>query len=174
MASVRCSFVTGSLGLAKICPKVWKGFWATLTLWLFKILSDGFRNTLYVRNNSKTSHWFPFITSVTVCNWFLAVTEKWNEAFKRLVTIPTEFRKIFFSRDFCVAENFKAQINPVCVIEDLIFKSLFDFGSLTIIDWSKQTSKGRNGWRFNKAFKRLVTIPTEFRNLSLWNVLRSK
>ena len=38
MASVRCSFVTGSLGLAKICPKVWKGFWATLTFWLFKIL----------------------------------------------------------------------------------------------------------------------------------------
>ena len=34
MASVRCSFVTGSLGLAKICPKVWKGFWgmwSTLT-----------------------------------------------------------------------------------------------------------------------------------------------
>ena len=34
MASVRCSFVTGSLGLAKICPKFWKSFWASLTLWL--------------------------------------------------------------------------------------------------------------------------------------------
>ena len=44
MASVRCSFVTGSLGLAKICPKVWKGFWATLTMWLFKILSAIFGN----------------------------------------------------------------------------------------------------------------------------------
>ena len=62
--------------------------------------------------------------------------------------------------------RFKAQINPVSVIEDLIFKSLFDFGSLTIIDWSKQTSKGRNGWRFNEALKRLVTIPTEFRKIS--------
>ena len=37
---------------------------------------DGFRNTLNVRNNSKTSRWFPFIKSVTSCNWFLAVTEK--------------------------------------------------------------------------------------------------
>ena len=36
---------------------------------------DDFRNTLYVRNNSKTSRWFPFIKSVTICNWFLAVTE---------------------------------------------------------------------------------------------------
>ena len=36
---------------------------------------DGFRNTLNVRNNSKTSRWFPFIRSVTSCNWFLAVTE---------------------------------------------------------------------------------------------------
>ena len=37
---------------------------------------DGFRNTLNVRNNSKTSRWFPFIKRVTSCNWFLAVTEK--------------------------------------------------------------------------------------------------
>ena len=37
---------------------------------------DGFSNTLYVRNNSKTSRWFPFIKSLTICNWFLAVTEK--------------------------------------------------------------------------------------------------
>ena len=27
MASVRCSFVTESLGLAKICPNISKGFW---------------------------------------------------------------------------------------------------------------------------------------------------
>ena len=25
----------------------------------------------FVRNNSKTSRWFPFIKSVTICNWFL-------------------------------------------------------------------------------------------------------
>ena len=37
---------------------------------------DGFRNTLNVGNNSKTSRWFPFIRSATSCNWFLAVTEK--------------------------------------------------------------------------------------------------
>ena len=70
------------------------------------------------------------------------------------------------SREICLA-NLKSPRKPVCVIEDLIFRSLFNFGSLTIIDWSKQTSKGRNGWRFNEALKRLVTIPTEFRNLSL-------
>ena len=66
MASVRCSFVTGSLGLAKICPKVWKGFWVTLTLWLFKILLMGsvtpYRN---VRNNSKTSCWFLLIIATS-------------------------------------------------------------------------------------------------------------
>ena len=37
---------------------------------------DGFRNTLNVGNNSKTSRWFPFIRSATSCNWVLAVTEK--------------------------------------------------------------------------------------------------
>ena len=37
---------------------------------------DGFRNTLNVRNNSNASRWFPFIGSVTSCDWFLAVTEK--------------------------------------------------------------------------------------------------
>ena len=29
-----------------------------------------------VRNNSKTSRWFLLISSVTSCNWFLAVTKK--------------------------------------------------------------------------------------------------
>ena len=37
---------------------------------------DGFRNTLNVGNNSKTSRWFPLIRSATSCNWFSAVTEK--------------------------------------------------------------------------------------------------
>ena len=38
---------------------------------------DGFRNTLSVRNNSKTSRWFLLTRSVIFRNWFLAVTEKW-------------------------------------------------------------------------------------------------
>ena len=75
MASVRCSFVTRSLGLAKIYPKVRKGF-EELSRCGYSNSLDGFRNTLNVRNNSKTSRWFPFIKSVTSCNWFLAVTEK--------------------------------------------------------------------------------------------------
>ena len=37
---------------------------------------DGFRKTLNVGNNSKTSRWFPLIESATSCNWFSAVTEK--------------------------------------------------------------------------------------------------
>ena len=32
-----------------------------------------FRN---VGNNSKTSRWFPLISSATSCNWFSAVTER--------------------------------------------------------------------------------------------------
>ena len=31
---------------------------------------DGFRNTLNVGNKSKTSRWFPLISSATSCNWF--------------------------------------------------------------------------------------------------------
>ena len=76
MASVRCSFVTGSLGLAKICPKVRKGFLSNFNDVAIQNSLDGFRKTLNVRNNSKTSGWFPFIKSITGCNWFLAVTEK--------------------------------------------------------------------------------------------------
>ena len=34
---------------------------------------DGFRNTPNVRNNSKTSRWFPSIRSTTSCNWFFEV-----------------------------------------------------------------------------------------------------
>ena len=37
---------------------------------------DGFRNTLTVRNNSKTSRWFLIIRRATRCNWFLEVKEK--------------------------------------------------------------------------------------------------
>ena len=38
---------------------------------------DGFRNTLNVRNNSKTSRWFLLIRRVTRGNWFLEVKEKY-------------------------------------------------------------------------------------------------
>ena len=59
MVSVRCTSVTGSLTGC--------GYSKSL---------DGFRNTLNVRNNSKTSRWFPFIRRATSCHTFLAVTEK--------------------------------------------------------------------------------------------------
>ena len=53
----------------------------TKSLRNFKVVAiqnshDGFRNTLNVGNNSKTSRWFPLIESATSCNWFSAVTEK--------------------------------------------------------------------------------------------------
>ena len=37
---------------------------------------DGVRNTLNVRDDSRTSRWFPFIKRFTSCKWILAVTEK--------------------------------------------------------------------------------------------------
>ena len=37
---------------------------------------DGFRNTVNVRNNSKTSRWFLLIRSATGCNCLPAVTEE--------------------------------------------------------------------------------------------------
>ena len=75
MASVRFAFVTGSLGFAKICPSL-KRFLSNFNVVAIQNSLDGFRNILNVRNNSKTSRWFPFIKSVTSCNWFFAVTEK--------------------------------------------------------------------------------------------------
>ena len=57
-------------------PQSLKRFLSNFNVVAIQNSLDGFRNTLYVRNNSKTSRWFPFIKSVTICNWFLAVTEK--------------------------------------------------------------------------------------------------
>ena len=76
MTSVRCSFVTESLGLAKNMPQSPKRFLSNFNVVAIQNSLNGFCNTLNVRNNSKTSRWFPFIKSVTSCNWFLAVTEK--------------------------------------------------------------------------------------------------
>ena len=51
-------------------------FWGNFNVVTIQNSLDGFRNTLNVGNNSKTSRWFPFIRSATSCNWILAVTEK--------------------------------------------------------------------------------------------------
>ena len=75
MASVRFAFVTGSLGFAKICPSL-KRFLSNFNVVAIQNSLDGFRNTLNVGNNSKTSRWFPLIRSATSCNWSSAVTEK--------------------------------------------------------------------------------------------------
>ena len=50
--------------------------WRRFVVLSLKKSFDEFRNTPNVGNNSKTSCCFPFMRSVTSCNWFLAVTEK--------------------------------------------------------------------------------------------------
>ena len=50
--------------------------WRRFVVLSLKKSLDEFRNTPNVGNNSKTSCCFPFMRSVTSCNWFLAVTEK--------------------------------------------------------------------------------------------------
>ena len=45
---------------------------------------DGFRNTPNVRNNSKTSRWFPFIRSATSCNWFFEVGILYHPCIQRI------------------------------------------------------------------------------------------
>ena len=57
-------------------PQSLKRFLSNFNVVAIQNSLDGFGNTLNVRNNSKTSRWFPFIKSVTSCNWILAVTEK--------------------------------------------------------------------------------------------------
>ena len=53
-------------------PQSLKRFLSNFSVVAIQNSLDVFRNTLYVRNNSKTSRWFPFIKSVTISNWFLA------------------------------------------------------------------------------------------------------
>ena len=57
-------------------PQSLKRFLSNFNVVAIQNSFDGFLNALNVRNNSKTSRWFPFIESVSNCNWFLAVTEK--------------------------------------------------------------------------------------------------
>ena len=60
----------------KNMPQSLKRFLSYFNVMAIQNSLDGFCNTLNIRNNGKTSHWFPFIRSATSCNWFLAVTEK--------------------------------------------------------------------------------------------------
>ena len=57
-------------------PQSLKRFLSNFNVVAIQNSLDGFRNTLNVRNNTKTSCWFPFIRIAISCNWFLAVTEK--------------------------------------------------------------------------------------------------
>ena len=57
-------------------PQSLKRFLSNFNVVAIQNSLDGFRNTLNVRNDSKTSRWFPFIKRFTSCKWILAVTEK--------------------------------------------------------------------------------------------------
>ena len=57
-------------------PQSLKRFLSNFNVVAIQNSLDGFRNTLNVGNNSKTSRWFPFIRSTASYNWFLAVKEK--------------------------------------------------------------------------------------------------
>ena len=57
-------------------PQSLKRFLSNLRVGAIQNSLDGFRNTLNVGSNSKTSHWFPLIGSAISCNCFLAVVEK--------------------------------------------------------------------------------------------------
>ena len=54
-------------------PQSLERFLSNFNVVAFQNSLDGFRNTLNVRNNSKTSCWFPLIKRVSNSNWFLAV-----------------------------------------------------------------------------------------------------
>ena len=60
----------------KNMPQSLKRFLSNFNVVAIQNSLDGFCNTLKVRNNSKTSRWFPFTRIASSCNLFLAVTEK--------------------------------------------------------------------------------------------------
>ena len=66
--SVSCSFVIESLGLTiKYAPNL-KRFLSNINVVAIQNSLDRFRNTVNVRNNSKTSSWFLLIKSITCYN----------------------------------------------------------------------------------------------------------
>ena len=64
------------LKFSKNMPQSLKRFLNNFNVVAIQNSLDGFRNTLNVGNNSKTSRWFPLIRSATCCDWFSAVAEK--------------------------------------------------------------------------------------------------
>ena len=64
------------LRFGKNMPLSLKRFLSNLNVVAIQNSLDGFRNTLNVRNNNKTSRRFLLIRIVTSCNLFLAVTGK--------------------------------------------------------------------------------------------------
>ena len=64
-------------------PQSLKRFLSNFNVVAIQNSLDGFRNTLNVRNNSKTSRWILLILirSVTSCNWFAkSISAKWKYA----------------------------------------------------------------------------------------------
>ena len=64
------------LRFGKNMPQSLRKFLSNFNVVAIQNSLNGFHNTLNVRNNCKTSRWFPFIRSATSCNWFLVVVER--------------------------------------------------------------------------------------------------
>ena len=65
------------LWLGENMPQSLKRFLSNSNVVAIQNSLDGFRNTLNLRNNCKTSRWFPFIKSVTSCKdqlWMLPIS----------------------------------------------------------------------------------------------------
>ena len=65
-----------TLRFGKNMPQSMQRFFSNFNVVAIQNSLAGFRKTPNVRNNSKSSRWFPFIRSASSCNWFLAVSEK--------------------------------------------------------------------------------------------------
>ena len=65
-----------TLRFGKNMPQSLQRFFSNFNVVAIQNSPAGFRKTPNVRNNSKTSRWFPFIRSASSFNWFLAVSGK--------------------------------------------------------------------------------------------------
>ena len=73
------------LRFGKNMPQSLKGFLSNFNTVAIQNSYGGFCNTLNVRNNSKTSHCFPFIRGATSCNWFFLTSLYFPEVISQMM-----------------------------------------------------------------------------------------
>ena len=91
IASVRCCccffFCDRILRFGKNMPQSLKSFLSSFNVVAIQNSLDRFRNTLNVRNNSKTSRWFPLIRSATCCD----VVNGFQHLRRKFLVLPLAF-----------------------------------------------------------------------------------